>query len=88
MSVASHSKMLNFSLMYVTGKCMHYPGKPSGDLNNSQVMDFISRTHTVAWKYCRDQLTLNGSVSDFECHVAMELKTMMRDQWAILNKEC
>lgn len=55
----------------VTGACKEYFDRCH---NGAWLEDYYRSTLDVVWGYLRGTKTLNGSCSDFQCDIALEIK--------------
>lgn len=64
--------LLKYTYLFVLGACVewNWQTKQFNDTNSREFMDFVARTHTVVFRYLRQQQTLDGSCSDLECALA------------------
>lgn len=71
--------LIEATLRYVIGACFQW--EQHAQQFNGRPDDFYRfclRTHDVAYKYLKGRKTLDGTCSDFECTVALNVHTTFK----------
>ena len=71
-----YDDLIKHTMTFVQGACVEWNShsKQFIHVTSHDFHDFVFRTHIIAYKYLQGQIPLDGSCSDFECEVAMNVK--------------
>ena len=70
--------LIKHTLYWVWGACIlwNQTAKQFNNTDSQEFQEFVHRCHNVVWGYLRERQVLDSTCSDFECHLALDAKTL------------